>query len=160
MNTFGADQPEWQARLATLRQGLEQLGWIDGGNMRIELRWGSPADDANDAAQVVALAPDIILAQGSTPLAPLLKATRTIPIVFTIVADPVGAGYVESLAHPGGNATGFLTFDYGISAKWLEFLKEIAPNVSGRPSFEIPPLLLGQLNLLQSRPLHLKLGWR
>jgi putative tryptophan/tyrosine transport system substrate-binding protein len=107
------------------------LGWTDGRNVRIELRW--PANDADvtraDATELVALAPDVIVAVGANSLASLLQATRTIPIVFAIIADPVGAGFVESLAHPGGNATGFLTYDYSIATKWLELLKEVAPGV-------------------------------
>src|SRR6516225_646868 len=105
------DNPIAQGRIAKFREGLEQLGWTDGRNLRIELRWGWPADDANlmraYATEMVALAPDVVLATTAATLAPLLQATRTIPIVFTIVADPVGAGYVDSLARPGGNATGF-----------------------------------------------------
>jgi putative ABC transport system substrate-binding protein len=129
---LGADDPIGQARVATFRAGLEQLGWTDGRNLQIELRWGSLTDAdlmRTYATELVALAPDVILANTSIALAPLLQATRTIPIVFTIVADPVGAGYVESLSRPGGNATGFLTYDYNISAKWLELLKEVAPSV-------------------------------
>jgi putative ABC transport system substrate-binding protein len=130
--SLDADDPIGQARVAAFRAGLEQLGWTDGRNLQIELRWGS-LTDANlmrtYATELVALGPDVILANTSIALAPLLQATRTIPIVFTIVADPVGAGYVESLSRPGGNATGFLTFDFSISAKWLELLKEVAPSV-------------------------------
>ena len=105
------------------------MGWTDGRNVRIDYRWG--AGDADDirkyAAELVALAPDVILATGSATVAPLLQATRTVPIVFANVADPVGAGFVESLARPGGNATGFMQFEYSLSGKWLELLKEIAP---------------------------------
>jgi putative tryptophan/tyrosine transport system substrate-binding protein len=108
------------------------LGWIDGRNVRIDTRWGvADADRIRKyAAELVALAPDVILANSSAAIAPLLQATRTVPIVFTAVADPVGAGYVDSLARPGGNATGFLVFEYSIAAKWLELLKEIAPHVT------------------------------
>ena len=109
--SLAADDPVGQARLAAFLQGLQQLGWIDGRNVRIEYRWA--AGDADGirryAAELVALAPDVILASGSSTVAPLLQATRTVPIVFTHVADPVGAGFVESLARPGGNATGFIT---------------------------------------------------
>src|SRR5262245_44496336 len=127
-----ADDPEYQARMTAFVQGLAQLGWIDGQNVRIETRWGvADADRIRKyAAELLALAPDVILANSSAALAPLLQATRTIPIVFTTVADPVGAGYVESLARPGGNATGFTVYEYSIAAKWLELLKEIAPHVT------------------------------
>jgi putative tryptophan/tyrosine transport system substrate-binding protein len=127
-----ADDPEYQARMAAFLQGLAQLGWIDGRNVRIDTRWGvADADRIRKyAAELIALAPDVILAHSSGALAPLLQATRTVPIVFTNVADPVGAGYVDSLARPGGNATGFLVFEYSIAAKWLELLKEIAPRVT------------------------------
>jgi putative ABC transport system substrate-binding protein len=108
------------------------LGWLDGRNVRIDTRWGvADADRIRKyAAELVALAPDVILANSSAAIAPLLQATRTVPIVFTSVADPVGAGYVDSLARPGGNATGFLVWEYSIAAKWLELLKEIAPRVT------------------------------
>jgi ABC-type uncharacterized transport system substrate-binding protein len=127
-----ADDPEYQARMTAFLQGLAQLGWIDGRNVRIDTRWGvADADRIRKyAAELVALAPDVILAHSRGALAPLLQASRTVPIVFTNVADPVGAGYVDSLARPGGNATGFLVFEYSIAAKWLELLKEIAPSVT------------------------------
>jgi putative ABC transport system substrate-binding protein len=127
-----ADDPEFQARLTAFLQELAQLGWIDGRNVRIDTRWGvADADRIRKyAAELVALAPDVILANSSAALAPLLQETRTIPIVFTAIADPVGAGYVDSLARPGRNATGFLVFEYSIAGKWLELLKEIAPRVT------------------------------
>ena len=129
---LGADDPEAQARIAAFLQGLQQLGWTDGRNVRIDTRWS--AGDAEDirkyAAELVALAPDVILASGTPTVGPLLQATRTVPIVFALVPDPVGAGFVDSLARPGGNATGFMQFEYGMSAKWLELLKEIAPGVT------------------------------
>jgi len=111
---------------------LRQLGWTEGGNVRIEARWsaGDPAITRKYAAELVALAPDVILATGSVGVASILQATRSIPVVFVIVPDPVGAGYVESLAEPGGNATGFMMFEYDLSAKWLELLKRIAPTVT------------------------------
>ena len=126
-----ADDPEFQARMTAFLQGLAQLGWLDGRNVRIDSRWGvADADRIRKyAAELVALAPDVILGNSSAAVAPLLQATRTVPIVFTTVADPVGAGYVESLARPGGNATGFIVYEYSIAAKWLELLKEIAPHV-------------------------------
>ena len=127
-----ADDPEFQARITAFLQGLAQLGWLDGRNVRIDSRWGvADADRIRKyAAELVALAPDVILANSSAAVASLLQATRTVPIVFTTVADPVGAGYVDSLARPGGNATGFIVFEYSIAAKWLELLKEIAPGVT------------------------------
>jgi putative tryptophan/tyrosine transport system substrate-binding protein len=125
------NDPESQARLAAFAQGLQQLGWTVGQNVRIDYRWGGVNVDSMRAyaAELVGLAPDIILAHSSTAVTPLLNATRAIPIVFTTVADPVGAGYVESLARPGGNATGFSNFEYTIGGKWLQLLKEITPGV-------------------------------
>src|SRR6266536_1758480 len=127
-----ADDPDGRTRSAAFLQGLQQLGWIDGRNIRIDYRWG--AGDADSmrryAAELVTLAPDVILASGTATVSPLLQATRTVPIVFVQVTDPVGAGFVDSLARPGGNATGFTLFEYGISGKWLELLKEIAPAVT------------------------------
>src|SRR5215510_2681524 len=127
-----ADDPAFQARMTAFVQGLAQLGWIDGRNVRIDTRWGvADADRIRKyAAELLAFAPDVILTNSSAALAPLLQATRTVPIVFTTVVDPVGAGYVESLARPGGNATGFTVYEYSIAAKWLELLKEIAPHVT------------------------------
>ena len=127
-----ADDPDGQARFTAFVQALQQLGWTEGRNVRIDIRWGM--GDAERiykyAAELVALAPDVILASGTPTVAPLLQATRTVPIVFAMVVDPVGAGFVDSLARPGGNATGFILFEYGISGKWLELLKEIAPGVT------------------------------
>jgi len=127
-----ADDPDGQARIAAFLQGLGELGWTVGRNVRIDTRWSAVDADRirRYAAELVALAPDVILATGSATLGPLLQATRTVPIVFAQVPDPAGAGFVDSLARPGGNATGFLTFEYGISAKWLELLKQIAPGVT------------------------------
>ena len=129
---LAADDPEGQARLAALAQGLQQLGWTVGRNLRIEYRWapGDADDIRRRAAELVALAPDVIVANGGGAVGPLLQTTRDIPIVFAIVPDPVGAGFVNSLARPGGNATGFTLFEYGMSTKWLELLKEIAPGVT------------------------------
>jgi ABC-type uncharacterized transport system substrate-binding protein len=127
-----ADLLDAQARHAVFLQALRQLGWTEGRNVRIEARWsaGDPAITSKYATELVALAPDVILATGSAGDAPVLQATRSIPVVFVIVPDPVGAGYVESLAEPGGNATGFMMFEYDLSAKWLELLKRIAPTVT------------------------------
>jgi putative tryptophan/tyrosine transport system substrate-binding protein len=129
---LAADDPEAPIRLAALLQGLQQLGWTVGQNVQIEYRWGAGNADLmrKHAAELAALAPDVILAHSSAAVAPLLEATRTVPIVFAVVADPVGAGYVESLARPGGNATGFTNFEYSIAPKWLELLKDIAPDVT------------------------------
>jgi putative ABC transport system substrate-binding protein len=127
-----ADGLDAQARLAVFRQGLQQLGWTDGRNLRIDTRWGAAnADDIRKyAAELVALAPDVILAAGNAPVERLLQATRTLPIVFAIVLDPVGSGIVDSLSRPGGNATGFMQFEYSLTAKWLELLKQVAPGVT------------------------------
>jgi putative tryptophan/tyrosine transport system substrate-binding protein len=130
--TLAADDPQGQARIAAFLLGLQQLDWTDGRNVQIDTRWaaGNADDIRRYAAELVALAPDVILAPGSTTVGPLLQATRAVSIVFVHVPDPVGAGFVDSLARPGGNATGFLSFEYGISGKWLELLREIAPGVT------------------------------
>ena len=126
-----ADDAEGQARVAAFTQALKQLGWSDGRNLQINTRWATADDVRRHAAELVALAPDVILAgTGTATVAPLLHATRTVPIVFVSVIDPVGAGFVVSLARPGGNATGFTIYEYGMSGKWLELLKEIAPRVT------------------------------
>ena len=126
-----AGDPESQARLAAFAQGLEHAGWAVGQNLRVDHRWGEGNAEImrKRAAELVALGPEVILAHSSAAVAALLQESRTIPIVFTLVADPVGGGYVNSLARPGGNATGFTNFEYSIGGKWLELLKEIAPNV-------------------------------
>jgi len=122
---------EGQARLAAFAQALGQLGWTEGRNLRTETRWANADDIRRRATELVALAPDVLLAGTGTPtLAPLLEATRSVPIVFAIAIDPVGAGFVASLARPGGNATGFTAYEYSMSGKWLELLKEIAPRVT------------------------------
>jgi putative ABC transport system substrate-binding protein len=129
---IAADDPDSPIRLAALLQGLQQLGWTVGQNIQIDYRWGGGSAELmrKYAVELVALAPDVILAHSSAAVAPLLEATRTVPIVFAVVADPVGAGYVESLARPGGNATGFTNFEYTIAGKWLELLKDVAPGVT------------------------------
>jgi putative ABC transport system substrate-binding protein len=129
---LAADDPQGQARIAAFVQGLAQLGWTEGRNVRIDYRWG-PGDAERYrryAAELVRLAPDIILASASPTVAAFQQTNRTVPIVFASVIDPVGAGFVASLARPGGNATGFITFEYALAAKWLELLKEIAPGVT------------------------------
>jgi putative ABC transport system substrate-binding protein len=132
LQSLAADDPEGQARLAAFAQGLQQSGWTIGRNVQIDTRWA--AGDAERfrryAAELVALAPDVILAVGAAAVGPLQQATRNVPIVFVNTSDPVGAGFAESLARPGGNATGFLLYEYGTSGKWLELLKEIAPRVT------------------------------
>src|SRR5580704_18158512 len=149
-----ADDPEEQARLAVFLQPLQELGWTDGRNVRIDYRWA--AADANRsrtyAAELVALAPDVILAAGSQSTAALLQTTRTVPIVFVNVVDPVGAGYVARRARPGGNATGFTAFEYSLSGKWLELLKEIAPNVTRIAILRDPALAagIGQFAVIQA----------
>jgi ABC-type uncharacterized transport system substrate-binding protein len=148
------DDREGQARIATLLQSLQQLGWTDGRNLRIDIRWagGNPDDLRKFAAELVALAPDVTFATASFPTAALLQATHTVPIVFTNVPDPVGAGFVNSLAKPGGNATGFMQFEYGMSGKWLELLKEITPNVTRAAVLRDPAIAagLGQYGAIQA----------
>ena len=134
MLTAGAamDDPDTQARNAALLQALQQLGWTVGRNLRIDYRAGLGDADIlrKYAAELVALAPDVILTNGTASMAPLLQATRNVPIVFTSVTDPVGAGFVDSLARPGGNATGFMQFEYSLAGKWLELLKQVAPGLT------------------------------
>jgi putative ABC transport system substrate-binding protein len=129
---LGADDAEGQARLAAFLQGLQEAGWAVGRNVRIDVRWGGGDADSfrKQAAELVALAPDVLFASGIPAATPLLAATRTVPIVFAQVVDPVGAGLVASLAKPGGNATGFTFAEYAIGGKWVELLKEIAPSVT------------------------------
>jgi ABC-type uncharacterized transport system substrate-binding protein len=129
---LAADDEESQARYTAFVQALAELGWTVGRNLRIDTRWGASDGDRirKFAAELIALAPDVILANGSSIVGPLRQATRTVPIVFVSVTDPVGAGLVETLARPGGNATGFTSFEFGVSTKWLELLKEIAPGVT------------------------------
>jgi len=125
------DDPEYQPWISAFRQALQDLGWIEGRNIRIDIHWatGNPAEIRKQAAELAALAPDVILAPGTSTVGPLMQATRTVPIVFPIIADPVAGGFVDSLARPGRNATGFMLFEYSISGKWLELLKQIAPGV-------------------------------
>ena len=129
---LAADDPQAQTLIAAFLQGLQQLGWNEGRNVRIDTRWGGGDADRlrKYAAELVALGPDVILAPGSATVGPVLQASHTVPIVFTVVPDPVGAGYVDSLSRPGGSATGFMQFEYGLSGKWLELLKEVAPRVT------------------------------
>jgi putative ABC transport system substrate-binding protein len=149
-----ADDAEFHARLAAFHQVLALLGWTIGRNVRIDTRWATTdaAEIRRHAAELAALAPDVILAQAAPTLGPLLQATRTVPIVFTVVADPVGAGFVDSLARPGGNATGFMNFEYSLSGKWLELLKEIAPGVTRVAVLRDPaiPTGIGQFGVIQA----------
>jgi putative ABC transport system substrate-binding protein len=140
-----ANDPEGQAFVAAFLQGLQELGWSDGRNAIVDIRWsaGNSADARKYAAELVALAPDVILAHSSTAVAPLVQITRTVPIVFANVADPVGAGYVDSLARPGGNITGFTTYEYSMSGKWLQLLKEVAPGVTRVAVLRDPSLAAG-----------------
>jgi len=134
-----------QARFAALQQGLQQLGWTDGHNLRIDYRWA--AGDADNlhryAGELVKLGPDVIVANGSAAVALLLQATRAVPIVFTDVPDPIGAGFVDGMAKPGHNVTGFMLFEYGMSGKWLELLKQIAPDVTQVAVLRDPSMTAG-----------------
>jgi len=148
-----ADDPEAQARITAFSQGLQELGWNVDRNLQIETRWATADDLHRHAAELVALAPDVLVAAtGSTTVAPLLQATRTVPIVFVTVIDPVGAGFVASLARPGGNATGFMNYEYGMSVKWLELLKEIAPRVTRAAVLRDPAIAsgIGQFGAVQA----------
>jgi putative ABC transport system substrate-binding protein len=150
----GPDDPDAKANTAAFQQALQQLGWTDGRNVRIEYRWGlgNPENVRKYAAELAALPSDVILATGTAGLAPMLVATRTVPIVFVNVADPVGAGFVDSLSRPGGNATGFMQFEYSLSGKWLELLKEIAPSVTRAAVLRDPTITagIGQFAIIQS----------
>ena len=149
-----ADDADGQARLTGFLQGLKQSGWTEGRDLRIDTRWGAGDSDLfrRYAAELVALAPDVILTSGTAPVTALLQTTRVVPIVFAGVTDPVGAGQVDSLARPGGNATGFILFEYGISGKWLELLKQIAPAVTRAAVIRDPAISsgTGQFGAIQS----------
>jgi putative tryptophan/tyrosine transport system substrate-binding protein len=151
MNVDSAEQRE---NHAVFVQVLQQLGWIDGRTVRIDTRWanGQASEIRKHATEIVALAPDLIVATGNAGMVPLLQVTRTIPIVFANVADPVGAGIVETMARPGGNATGFVQFEYSLSGKWLELLKQIAPSVTRVAVLRDPdiPSGIGQFAIIQS----------
>jgi putative ABC transport system substrate-binding protein len=141
-----ADNPDFQARIAAFQQGLQQLGWSDGRNVHFDTRWATtkPDDLRRHADELAALAPDVILAgSGTSTVAPLLRATRTVPIVFAVVIDPVGAGFVDNLARPGRNATGFTIFEYGMSGKLLELLKQIAPPMTRAAVLRDPTIASG-----------------
>src|SRR5260221_250853 len=149
---LAADDAEGQARLAAFAQALKQLGWSDGRNLRIDTRWATADDIRRHAAELAALVPDVLVAAtGNATVAPLLQATRTVPIVFVALIDPVGAGFVASLAQPGGNATGFTIYEYSMSGKWLELLKEIAPRVTRAAVLRDPAVAsgIGQFGAVQ-----------
>ena len=149
-----ADDSITQARLATFLETLQQIGRTEGQNVQVDRRWGGGDADRirKYAAELATLNPNVILATGAPATQQLLRATRTVPIVFVLVPDPVGSGFVESLSRPGGNATGFMTFEYGLSGKWLELLKEIAPGVTRAAVLWDPalPAGIGQFAIIQS----------
>jgi len=154
LEPIAAESPDGKARQGAFLQRLQQLGWIDGRNVRIDTRWsaGNDAETRKYATELAALAPDVILTAGSAAIEPMRQATRTVPIVFVIVPDPVGAGFVESLSRPGGNATGFMMFEYNLSGKWLELLKEITPGVTRAAVLRDPAITagIGQFAVIQS----------
>ena len=149
-----ADDPDNKARLTAFEQALQQLGWTQGRDVRIDYRFseGDASTSRKQAEELVALAPDVIVSGGSFSTGQILRATRTVPIVFAIVPDPVGSGFVDSLSHPGGNATGFMQFEYGLSGKWLELLKQIAPNLTRAMVLWDPAITagIGQFTIIQS----------
>jgi putative ABC transport system substrate-binding protein len=149
-----ADEPSFQARYNAFIQGLKEQGWTDGRNIRVEYRYGGgdPENTRRQAVELVALAPDVILVVGGLATERLLQVTRTVPIVFVIVPDPVGSGLVARLSRPGGNATGFMQFEYGLSGKWLELLKQIAPGVTRVAVLRDPAITagIGQFAIIQS----------
>jgi putative tryptophan/tyrosine transport system substrate-binding protein len=154
LRPISEDMPSANARQTAFLEGLRQLGWTPGRNVRIEVRWsgGDEAKTRKYAAELIALAPDVIVASGSLGAEVILKATKTIPIVFVVTPDPVGSGYVESVSRPGGNATGFMMFEYNLCGKWLELLKEIAPSVTHAAVLRDPatPAGIGQFAVIQS----------
>jgi len=149
-----AEDVDQRANLAAFTQALQPLGWTEGRNVQMETRWagGSASEIRRHAGELVALAPDVLLATGTAAMGPFLQATRTVPIVFVNVADPVGAGFVDSLSHPGGNATGFIQFEYSLSGKWLELLKQIAPGLTRAAVLRDPTITsgIGQFAVIQS----------
>jgi putative ABC transport system substrate-binding protein len=155
LTAWAADDPAAQVRIAAFMQGLEQLGWIVDRNVRVDIRWAMTNTDElrKHAAELAVLAPDVRLAAtGTSTVAPLLQATRTLPIVFVVVIDPVGAGFVASLSRPSGNATGFIMYEYGISGKWLELLKEISPRLTRAAVLRDPAIAsgIGQFAAIQA----------
>jgi putative tryptophan/tyrosine transport system substrate-binding protein len=154
LSNAAADDLEGRASVAAFQQALEQLGWSDGRNVRFDIRWGANdvERDRKYAAELVAIAPDVVLASGTLSVGALQRLSRTLPIVFVRVSDPVGAGMVDSLARPGGNATGFMLFEYTLSGKWLELLKQIAPNVTRAAVLRDPgnPAGIAQFGVIQA----------
>jgi putative tryptophan/tyrosine transport system substrate-binding protein len=148
------DNAEARANYAAFLQALKQLGWVDGHNVRIDARWarGQASEIRKYAVEIVALTPDVIVTGGAAAMVPLMEASRTVPIVFVNVADPVGAGYVDTMSRPGGNATGFVQFEYSLSGKWLELLKQIAPSVTRVAVLRDPNLAsgIGQFAVIES----------
>ena len=155
------DTPGAQERYTAFLKAFEQLGWTDGRNVQIEVRWSEGNVKARKYAdELIALAPDVILATGSAGAELMLKATRTIPVVFCVVPDPMGAGFVQSLSRPGGNATGFMMFEYSLSGKWPELLKEIAPSVTHAAVLRDPTSLRGSASSQSFKPLRRQLALR
>jgi putative ABC transport system substrate-binding protein len=151
------DDPDYQPWMAAFLKALQELGWTEGRNMRLDINWATanPVEIRKQAAELVALKPDVILAPGTSVVGPLMQVTHTIPIVFPIIADPVAGGFADSLSHPGGNATGFMLFEYSIGGKWLELLKQIAPDVTrvaviGDPSTATGPAQFGVIQAIAS----------
>ena len=157
-----ADDPEFQARVGAFLQALGLLDWTIGRNVRIDTRWAgaNAADIRRHATELSALAPDVILAHGTSTVGPLLQVTRTVPVVFPVAVDPIGAALVESLARPGGNATGFLSFEYSLSAKWLELLKQIAPALTRVAVLRDPALASGPAQYGIIQPRRRRSAWR
>jgi putative ABC transport system substrate-binding protein len=155
LSPFAADDAEGQARLTAFAQALQQAGWTLGQNLHLDYRWGDgrPETMRKYAAELAALTPDVILAVGSAAVSPLQEVTHTIPIVFAFATDPVGAGYVESLAHPGGNITGFVSFEYSMAGKWLELTREIAPAVKRVAVLRDPAIAAGPVQALAGEKL-------
>ena len=150
---IAGEDAQTKVRVTAFLQELQKFGWTEGRNLRIDLRGGAGnvADTRKYAIELVALAPDVILASGATPVALLLEATRTVPIVFTIVVDPMGAGFIEKLSRPGGNATGYMMFDYSLSGKWVELLKQVAPGVTQAAVLRDPSSAgVGQFAVIQA----------
>jgi ABC-type uncharacterized transport system substrate-binding protein len=148
------DDADYQRWVEAFLKGLQELGWIDGRNVRVEIHWATAnrAEIRKQAAELAAVAPDVILAPGTSTVGPLMQATHTVPIVFPMIADPVAGGFADSLARPGGNATGFMLFEYSISGKWLELLKQIAPDVTRAAVFGDPDTATGpaQFGVIQA----------
>ena len=157
-----ANDPEGQARIAAFLQGLQELGWSVGRNVRIDIRWsaGNADDTRKYAAELVAFAPQVILSSGTPSVAALQQATRTVPTVFTVVADPVGARFVDSMARPGGNATGFISLEYGLAGNGWNCSRRSLRARRKRQSFVIPPIPPGSASSLPSGPRRRRSGWK